>query len=238
VPHPRFSDVRWFAELDSTNRLAAELARAGAPDGLVVGADHQTAGRGRRGRRWESRPGASLLVSVVLRPVPPLVTLAAGVAAAEACEAVTGRPVRLKWPNDLLVDGHRKVGGILSELVGDAAVVGLGVNLTWAPPGAACLGPSGPGSGVAGPSGPGSGVAGPEVDRDGLLAAYLRALDRPDGVLDRYRARCATLGRHVRVQLPRETVEGRATDVDEEGRLVVDGRRIGAGDVVHLSAPE
>ena len=81
-------------------------------------------------------------------------------------------------------------------------------------------------------------MAGPEVDRDGLLAAYLRALDRPDGVLDRYRARCATLGRHVRVQLPRETVEGRATDVDEEGRLVVDGRRIGAGDVVHLSAPE
>jgi BirA family transcriptional regulator, biotin operon repressor / biotin---[acetyl-CoA-carboxylase] ligase len=228
VPHPRFSDVRWFAELDSTNRLAAELARAGAPDGVVVGADHQTAGRGRRGRRWESRPGGSLLVSVVLRPVPPLVTLAAGVAAAEACEAVAGRPVRLKWPNDLLVDGHRKVGGILSELVGDAAVVGLGVNLTWAPPGAASLGPSGPGSGV----------AGPEVDRDGLLAAYLRALDRPDGVLDRYRARCATLGRHVRVQLPRETVEGRATDVDEEGRLVVDGRRIGAGDVVHLSAPE
>ena len=228
MPHPRFSDVRWFAELDSTNRLAAELARAGAPDGLVVGADHQTAGRGRRGRRWESRPGGSLLVSVVLRPVPPLVTLAAGVAAAEACEAVAGRPVRLKWPNDLLVDGHRKVGGILSELVGDAAVVGLGVNLTWAPPGAASLGPSGPGSGV----------AGPEVDRDGLLAAYLRALDRPDGVLDRYRARCATLGRHVRVQLPRETVEGRATDVDEEGRLVVDGRRIGAGDVVHLSAPE
>jgi BirA family transcriptional regulator, biotin operon repressor / biotin---[acetyl-CoA-carboxylase] ligase len=252
VPHPRFSDVRWFAEVDSTNRLAADLARAGAPDGLVVVADHQTAGRGRRGRRWESRPGGSLLVSVVLRPVPPLVTLAAGVAAAEACEAVAGRPVRLKWPNDLLVDGHRKLGGILSELVGDAAVVGLGVNLTWAPPGAASLGPSGPGSGpgsgmagpsgpgsgVAGPSGPGSGVAGPEVDRDVLLAAYLDGLARPDGLLDRYRARCETLGRRVRVELPGETVEGRATDVDEEGRLVVDGRRIGAGDVVHLHGPE
>ncbi|HEX7277646.1 MAG TPA: hypothetical protein VF244_09765, partial [Acidimicrobiales bacterium] len=75
TPAGRFTDVRWFAALDSTNRLAADLARAGAPDGLVVGADHQTAGRGRRGRTWESLPGASLLVSVVLRPAPALVTL-------------------------------------------------------------------------------------------------------------------------------------------------------------------
>lgn len=218
MPHPRFSDARWFAEVDSTNRLAADLARAGAPDGVVVGADHQTAGRGRRGRRWESRPGRALLVSVVLRPVPPLVTLAAGVAAAEACEAVAARSVALKWPNDLLVDGGTKVGGILCELVGDAAVVGLGVNLTWAPPGAASLGPA--------------------VDRDDLLAAYLDALDQGDGVLDRYRARCQTLGRRVRVQLPGEVVEGRATGVDGAGRLVVDGRPIGVGDVVHLRGPE
>src|SRR5688572_1154875 len=150
MPAGRFADVRWFAELDSTNRLAADLARAGAPDGVVVGADHQTAGRGRRGRTWESRPGASLLVSVILRPAPALVTLAAGVAAAEACEAVAGVEVGLKWPNDLLVDGA-KVGGILSELVAGAAVVGLGVNLAWAPAGAAHLGAA--------------------VDRDRLLAA-------------------------------------------------------------------
>ena len=214
MPHPRFSDVRWFDEVDSTNRLAADLVRRGAPDGLVVGADHQTAGRGRRGRTWESRPGTALLVSTVLRPVPRLVTLAAGVAAAEACEGVAGAPVRLKWPNDLLAGDGRKAGGILSELVGDAAVVGLGLNLTWAPPGAACLGPT--------------------VDRDALLAAYLEALDRPGDVLVRYRARCATLGRLVRVELPGETVEGLATDVDDDGRLVVDGRRITVGDVVHL----
>lgn len=216
VPTTRFSDVRWFAELDSTNRLAADLARAGAADGLVVGADHQTAGRGRRGRTWESRPGAALLVSVVLRPAPPLVTLAAGVAAADACDAVAGVRTTLKWPNDVLVDGT-KVGGILSELVGDTAVVGMGVNLAWAPDGAAALGP--------------------DVDRDDLLGAYLAGLDGVDdplGVLTRYRRRCATLGRRVRVEVPGATVEGTAEAVDEDGRLIVDGRPISAGDVVHL----
>jgi BirA family biotin operon repressor/biotin-[acetyl-CoA-carboxylase] ligase len=213
VPTRRFSDVRWFPEIDSTNRFAADAARAGAADGLVVGADHQTAGRGRRGRTWESPAGSGLLVSLVLRPVPPLVTLAAGLAAAEACEQVAGVATTLKWPNDVLLDG-RKVGGILSELVGDAAVVGLGLNLTWAPAGAAWLGP--------------------DVDRDELLAAYLAGLDQPADVLARYRQRCATIGRRVRVELPGETVEGVAEAVDDEGRLVVDGRKITAGDVLHL----
>ena len=211
--HSRFSAVRWFAEADSTTRLAAELVRGGAGDGLVVGADHQTAGRGRRGRIWESRPGSSLLVSVVLRPVPELVTLAAGLAAAEACEAVAGVPVELKWPNDVIGAGG-KLGGILCELVGDAAVVGLGLNLGWAPPGAACLGT--------------------DVDRQALLEVWLSRLDAAADVLTRYRSRCATLGRRVRVELPAETLEGVAEEVDEAGRLVVDGRRINAGDVVHL----
>ncbi|HUR23779.1 MAG TPA: biotin--[acetyl-CoA-carboxylase] ligase [Acidimicrobiales bacterium] len=213
MPARRFADVRWFGELDSTNRLAADLARAGAADGVVVGADHQTAGRGRRGRTWESRPGTSLLVSVVLRPAPALVTLAAGVAAAEACEAVAGIHVGLKWPNDLLLDGA-KLGGILCELVGDAAVAGLGVNLTWAPAGTAMLGVG--------------------VERDVLLHAYLAALATPGDVLDRYRVRCTTLGRRVRVELPQGPVEGVATGVDNDGRLLVDGRPIAAGDVVHL----
>lgn len=209
----RFADVRRFAEVDSTNRVAADLARAGAPDGVVVVADHQTAGRGRRGRSWESPPGASLLVSVVLRPAPPLVTLAAGVAAADACEAVTPVRVALKWPNDLLT-GDAKLGGILSEAVGDAVVVGLGVNLAWAPDGATRLGPG--------------------VDRAALLDAYLRGLDEPGDVLARYRPRCSTIGRRVRVELPAGTVEGMAEAVDDAGRLVVDGRAIPAGDVVHL----
>ena len=223
----RFGDIRWYAQVDSTNRVVADLARAGAPDGVVVGADHQTAGRGRRGRTWEAPAGASLLVSVLLRPAPALVTLAAGLAAAGACEAVAGATVGLKWPNDLLVGvagpGGRsgeeaKVGGILTEAVAGAAVVGLGVNLVWAPAGAACLGP--------------------EVDRDALLDAYLTALDAPGDVLSRYRRRCTTLGRRVRVQLAAETLEGVAGDVDDDGRLVVDGRPIAAGDVVHLDVPD
>lgn len=213
MPGSRFSDVRWFDEVDSTNRLAAELARAGAADGLVVGADHQTAGRGRRGRTWESRPGSALLVSVVLRPAPALVTLAAGLAAAGACESVAGVATALKWPNDVLLAGA-KVGGILAEGVGDAAVVGLGVNLGWSPPGAACLGAA--------------------IDRMALLQAYLAGLDDPGDVLARYRSRCSTLGRPVRVQLPGATVEGTADAVDEQGRLVVDGHAVAAGDVLHL----
>lgn len=220
----RFSDVRWFAEVDSTNRVAADLARQGAPDGLVVGADHQTMGRGRRGRRWDSRPGSALLVSVVLRPVPHLVTLAAGVAAAEACATVAGATVVLKWPNDVLLEDERKLGGILSELVGDAVVVGLGLNLGWAPAGAAGLGPVSRSRGRSGPT----------ADRDAILAAFLAGLDDPGDVLARYRARCATLGRHVRVHLLDGWVDGLAEDVDGDGRLVVEGRAISAGDVVHL----
>jgi BirA family biotin operon repressor/biotin-[acetyl-CoA-carboxylase] ligase len=213
----RFTDIRWFAEVDSTNRVTADLARAGAPDGVVVGADHQTAGRGRRGRTWEAPPGASLLVSVLLRPAPALVTLHAGLAAAGACEAVAGVAIGLKWPNDLLLD-DAKVGGILTEAVADAAVVGLGVNLAWAPAGAARLGAT--------------------VDRDALLDAYLERLGDPGDVLARYRRRCTTLGRPVRVELPAGAIEGIAEDVDDDGRLVVADRPVAAGDVVHLYIPD
>jgi BirA family biotin operon repressor/biotin-[acetyl-CoA-carboxylase] ligase len=217
----RFTEVRWFTEVDSTNRVAAELARAGAPDGVVVGADHQTAGRGRRGRTWESRPGGALLVSVVLRPVPALVTLAAGVAAAGACRAV-GLDAILKWPNDVMTAGGGKLGGILCELVGEAAVVGLGLNLAWAPPGAACLGAG--------------------VDRDAVLGAWLAALDalldREGDVLAQYRRLCSTLGRRVRVETPGGVLEGVAEDVDDAGRLVVDGVPAAAGDVVHVRSEQ
>ena len=112
----------------STQDVARDLAI-----GTIVVADHQTAGRGRSERRWESPFGTALLVSFVLRP-NPLLSLAAGVAAAEAC----GSEVRLKWPNDMLLDG-RKVGGILVETTPRKAICGVGINLTWAPAGAAEL---------------------------------------------------------------------------------------------------
>ena len=108
----RFADVRWVGETGSTNTDALALARDGAPEGVVLVADHQTAGRGRLGRTWEAPPGASLLVSVLLRPpaaVADAVTMAAGVAMAEAVAEVAGVDARLKWPNDLVVavDGDR-----------------------------------------------------------------------------------------------------------------------------------
>jgi len=100
-----------------------EVAR-GLPVGSIVVADHQTAGRGRLDRRWEAPPGSALLASFVLEP-HPLLSLAAGVGAAEAC----GPDVRLKWPNDLMLRG-RKLGGILVEVSRGKAVVGIGINLS------------------------------------------------------------------------------------------------------------
>src|SRR6476646_7378861 len=130
-----FTDVRWFAELDSTNRYLVDEARAGAPACVAVVADPQTAGRGRLGRTWVAPPGASLLVSVLLRPRLPveqrhLIVTAGALAMAEAVEATTGVVAGLKWPNDLMV-GERKLCGVLAETVGDALVVGLGVNVEW-----------------------------------------------------------------------------------------------------------
>ncbi len=120
--------MRRFPELGSTNAHLLELARRGAPDGVVVVADHQTAGRGRLGRQWASPPGASLLASVLRRPhLPPqrlhLVALAVAVAAGDACEAVAGFRPELKWPNDL-VAGHRKLAGVLAEADGDLGRAG------------------------------------------------------------------------------------------------------------------
>jgi BirA family biotin operon repressor/biotin-[acetyl-CoA-carboxylase] ligase len=199
----------------ASTRSTQDIAR-GLAVGSVVVADHQSAGRGRLSRRWEAPPGAALLASFVMAP-RPLATLAAGVAAAAAC----GPTVRLKWPNDLLLGG-RKLGGILTELRTQRAVIGIGINLTWAPEGAARLGP--------------------EPGRDRLLellGAGLRAwFDAPDGdVLAAWRERSDTLGRPVRVELPGESFDGVAEDVLPDGTLVVAGRAVAAGDVIHLRDP-
>jgi BirA family biotin operon repressor/biotin-[acetyl-CoA-carboxylase] ligase len=135
-----FTRLHFIAEVDSTNDVALRLAAAGAPEGTCVLADVQRSGRGRRGRSWFSPPGAGLYLSVVIRPeglTAPLsvVTLAAGVASADAVSTITGLPIELKWPNDLMVGRPwRKIGGLLCESAGvgariDALVIGLGVNL-------------------------------------------------------------------------------------------------------------
>lgn len=138
---PLAGPVLWAEEVTSTNDLLAARARRGDPEGVVMGTDHQTAGRGRRGRSWEERPGDALLFSVLLRPpLPPervaLLPVVAAVGAAEGL-AACGVPVRIAWPNDLLL-GDRKLGGILCEVAAtreavDWAVVGIGLNVAGSP---------------------------------------------------------------------------------------------------------
>lgn len=119
-------------EVASTNDLAMELARNGAPSGTLISADFQTAGRGRRGARWLAPAGSSVLLSLLVRfptlPPPAHLAIITGVGVANALRALDV-PAFIKWPNDLLVQ-DRKVAGILVETVGDAAVIGVGVNCT------------------------------------------------------------------------------------------------------------
>ena len=252
-------DVRRTAETTSTNADLLELARGGAPEGVVLVADHQTAGRGRLDRSWEAPPGGSLLLSLLTRPSAPprslpldqlhLVSNAVGIAAATAARRVTGVAVGLKWPNDLVIptpDGIRKVSGILAETIlvdgrADALVVGIGINVNWPPDLPAELADIAIALNHA---------AGREVDGDELRRALLVELGRTYGalasaggrsaLLGEYRTLSATIGRRVRVELSGESIVGDAIDVSSEGHLlVVDDcpdrpREIVAGDVVHL----
>src|SRR5262245_26255558 len=230
----RFHDVHWFEIVDSTNRYLLQRAAKGAAAGEVAVADEQSAGRGRLGRSWVAPPGSALLASVLLRPgLSPervhLVTLAAGLAALDALRALgvfdspgAADPPGLKWPNDVVV-GDRKLAGILAEADGGGAVVvGMGCNVQ---PDA--LAPELREIAAAVP-----------VDREDLLVEWLRAYDARLDALDRVvadaAARSATIGRRVRVELAGETFEGNAEALTEEGYLVVDGRAVSAGDVVHL----
>jgi BirA family transcriptional regulator, biotin operon repressor / biotin---[acetyl-CoA-carboxylase] ligase len=240
-----WTDLRVVESSPSTNAEVVAAARDGAPEGLVIVAEAQTAGRGRRDRSWTTPPRAGLTFSVLLRPTFPAagwgwLPLLAGLSVANPLTRLAEVDVRLKWPNDVLV-GERKLGGILSEVVGTAVVIGIGLNVSLRAdelpvPAATSLAIEG------------SAV----VDRDPVLRAVLRDLGRryvdltrasgdadACGLAASYRAACATLGRDVRVELPGPRVlEGRAIAVDPAGRLVLDaagGREtVAAGDVVHV----
>lgn len=249
----RFADVRCYDEVGSTNDEVATEARAGAAEGLVVVADHQRAGRGRRGRIWSAPARSSLLASVLLRPaLPPrllyLVGAVVSLAAADACRAVAGVDVRLKWPNDLVVEG-RKLGGVLVETELHrgrvvAAVAGLGLNVWW---------PEGLPSGLAQEATTLGELTGRAVSRPALLVALLealetryRALGGPRGQQAQaaeLRRRCVTLGQAVRVELAGGDLEGRsftgvAVAIDPGGHLLVEDRgqrrAVAAADVIHL----
>lgn len=221
--------------VESTGSTNADLLAAvahGAADRTVLIARHQTAGRGRLQRRWEAPPGTNLLMSVLFRNVtvdPHRLVQRLGLATRSVAVAF-GAAATLKWPNDLLV-GPQKLAGILAEARPDpvgatAVVVGLGLNVGWAPAGAACLG---------------TGIDPLDVARS-VLIEFDRRGDGPIELRHEYRQHLATLGRRVRVELagaPPRTVEGRAVDVDDDGCLVVLDdcaltHRIAVGDVVHL----
>jgi BirA family transcriptional regulator, biotin operon repressor / biotin---[acetyl-CoA-carboxylase] ligase len=252
----RFGEVRWFEALDSTNRYLLHEARRGAAEGLVVVADHQSAGRGRLGRRWEAPPAANLLVSVLLRPRLPvaarhLASAVVALAAADACVALGGVAVDVKWPNDLLAGG-RKLAGVLAEAdVGaedrSPIVVGIGINVAWPPP------PSGdetvPDAADEIAPDPASSLetevhdladsatsllreCGRPVGRAQLLERLLvgleprvAALDSPGGRQGQaadLQERCSTVGARVRVDTATGSFMGRAVAVTAEGHLVVD----------------
>jgi BirA family biotin operon repressor/biotin-[acetyl-CoA-carboxylase] ligase len=241
-PVAPWREVRVLESIGSTNEYVAALARGGAPEGLVVVAEHQFLGRGRLDRRWVSPPRAGLTFSVLLRPeVPaaqrPWLPMLLAACAAEALSARCDIDVSLKWPNDLLVHG-RKVGGVLAETTGDAVVVGFGVNVSTTRDELPREDATSLALETARP-----------IDRGPVLLALLRAMGPAYGdwvaagggsVRDRYLARCDTVGRAVTVSLPGDkTLDGEATDVDDNGRLVVtsaDGTAtaVSAGDVVHV----
>jgi len=219
-------DVRWHHSVPSTMDEASALAGAGAAHGLVVGADQQTAGRGRRGRVWESPIGAGLYFSLIARPALqsnaalPLLTLAAGVGVRDGIRAALGLTSHLKWPNDVLIDG-RKLAGILAEglAVGtpaQAVVIGVGLNLQSAayPPDVAARATSL------------EGELGRPIDRGTVLAEVLVGLwDRlatlersPGDILQAWRA-ASPNATGTRVEWDGRT--GTTAGIDESGALLV-----------------
>jgi BirA family biotin operon repressor/biotin-[acetyl-CoA-carboxylase] ligase len=219
------------AEIGSTNDAVMAAGQAGEPEGFAVLADRQTSGRGRRGRSWASLPGVGIWTSILLRPaLPPLkapvLTLMTGVAAAEAIATTARVEPRLKWPNDLLLDG-RKAVGILTEMtttgqrIGHVAI-GVGINVHHRredfPDD---VRDSATSIGLA---------TGLRVDRGELAAALYDALDRwyaafcGEGaawVLQAARTRTATLGKNVTVDTGATRWQGTAVDLDEDGALLV-----------------
>lgn len=235
----------------STNDDVAELAASGAPEGTCVVAEEQTAGRGRLDRAWASPAGAGLWTSVLVRAGDQpkgrwgLLSLVAGLAGLDALSAACGLRADLKWPNDVVVVaaacganvGYRKLGGILSQTVGDdGVVIGMGLNVSLR------------GDELPVPEATSVFLEGGRTDRGALLVALLAALPvrvaqwrtGDPALLADYRLACRTIGRLVDVALPDGSrLTGVVADVDDSGHLLVDDGttmvRVTAGDVVHAS---
>ena len=259
---PLASRLLWLDEVGSTNSdlVARVVTEDGSlwPDFSVVATDNQVAGKGRLGRDWTAPAGASLAVSVLLRPQTPAgrplpseswgwFGLLAGLAMSRACNFVLPeeKKAMIKWPNDVLISG-KKVCGVLSELVptpeGIALVVGTGVNIALAE------------DQLPVPTATSLAIEGVHTSVDELLSAYLTEFSRitkvfvsaagnvrSSGLLEQIRDECDTIGRSVRVELPSgENPVGTAIGINEEGSLVVEMANcaeplvVSAGDVTHL----
>ena len=208
-----------------------QLVDVSLPEGALVVADHQTAGRGRLGRSWDAPPGKALLISILLKPPPerhaPELSLVAGVAVADTVERSTGLAVQLKWPNDVMLR-RRKVAGLLAEARDGAVVLGIGLNVNQSrdelPPNAGSL----------------LTLTGREWRRDQLLDSLLADLERTyaawrsgglDAVYDGLAPRDFLRGRRVSVN----GTSGVATKIDRQGRLEIE---VGHGDVVAVESGE
>ena len=238
-------ELFFYDTLPTTMTVADMKAVAGAPEGAAVVADDQTAGRGRFDREWIVEKSTGISVSIVLRPPPPVTArlhIVCSLAVARAIETSTGLKPRIKWPNDVLLDGMKTSGILLTssrDRNGKAYVnAGIGINVNQTPEALARISP--PATGL-------RSQLGQPVSRVQVFCAllfhleklYLEALSGSD-LLDLWRSCLVTLGQHVRVQWRREdrlgfVEEGLAEDVDEFGRLLL---RTGDGDLKSLASGE
>jgi BirA family biotin operon repressor/biotin-[acetyl-CoA-carboxylase] ligase len=243
-PCPLIREITVFEETDSTNERAAQLARSGVAPGVAIFAERQTAGRGRFGRRWESRGHRGLWFSLLLRPDLPVekwarLTTWAAVSVAEAIERALGLEIGIKWPNDLQIHG-RKIAGILTETVFEpgaqpCAVVGIGVNVNHEPADFPTE--------LADTAGSLRIASGRAVDRSALAVEILRALDVrcsalrsafPELVEEAAR-RSVLMGKWIALRAGTALVEGTASGLDGEGQLRL---RTASGELLTLSAGE
>lgn len=233
-------EIIFLSECDSTNALLKSLAEEGAPEGIVLTANMQTAGRGRRGRTWLAEPGQALLFSVLLRPsLAPRelygITLMAGVAVVEALAGL-GYKATIKWPNDILLT-NKKVCGILAEASGEIdhtsyVVLGIGINVASHPicEEYSCTSLQ---------------EQAPAPKRSRLLAQILNSLElnyklylngHVQAIFDKWRTHSATLGQKVTAHTSQGDLTGVAKDINAEGSLIISlssGKEVtvAAGDV-------
>lgn len=241
----------YYREIDSTNNRALELAADGYPEGTVVVAETQTAGRGRRGRTWYSPPRHGLYLSVILRPQLPVreiprVSLVIGVAVAETLEAAFQLPARIKWPNDILIN-NRKIAGVLSEVVTgsqgiDCIVTGIGLNINNPLqdfPGDLRTAPT---SVLAEKETPVSRVRVLQELLMHLETRYYQLLEGNfNGILDKGKSLSTIIGKEVEYDSQNGPAIGQAVDIDDNGFLLVKDKSgkihtVTSGEV-YLSSP-